>query len=101
MSIRYLKEVEHYRRKIGEMEKSHREALKKKDQDFERWIVSKEKHMQDEIDRRKNAEKKLEESTIENLDEMKSLQQQNAKVGEELVRKSTMVPPLTTCWYLV
>ena len=57
-------EIEQLKEKIHEMETVHSEALKKKAEEFERWITQKEKALEEEHLKRKSAEEKLEEISV-------------------------------------
>ena len=86
-------EIEQLKEKIQEMERSHAEALKKKAEEFERWITQKEKALEEEHDKRKQAETKLEEGTVANAEtEMQLVQQKsnNKALEAELDDKSSL-----------
>ena len=71
-------EIDQLKEKIQEMEISHAEALKKKAEEFERWITQKEKALEDEQEKRKLVESNLEESSVVNAEtELQLVQHQS------------------------
>jgi hypothetical protein len=71
-------EIDQLKEKIQEMETAHAEALKKKAEEFERWITQKEKALEDEQEKRKEVESKLEEISVVNAEtELQLVQHQS------------------------
>lgn len=56
------------KQKMESMEQNHQRVMKEKSRQFERWITSKEKALEDERKKLKEAESKLEEATVDKID---------------------------------
>ena len=80
-------ELEKLHDQIEAMKSDHREALKKKAQDFERWISQKEKLLEEEVCKRQEVEKNMEEAHVDIADLKKQLEQKDFKISslEEVV----------------
>ena len=80
-------ELEKLQDQMESMKNDHREALKKKVQDFERWISQKEKLLEDEICKRQKVERTVEEANVDIADLKKQLEQKDLRISglEEVV----------------
>ena len=80
-------ELEKLQDQMESMKNDHREALKKKVQDFERWISQKEKLLEDEICKRQEVERTVEEANVDIADLKKQLEQKDLRISglEEVV----------------
>merc|ERR1712223_782492 len=62
------------------LKEEHSTALKKKAEEFERWIGQKEQAIEEEVERRKEVEKDLETAKVEIADLNKQLEQKDTKI---------------------
>lgn len=71
-------EIDQLKERIQEMELAHQEALKKKTEDFERWITQREKTLEEEQERRKAVEARFEGLSVVNAEtELQLVQHQS------------------------
>ena len=73
-------ELEKLQGDIVSLKEEHAEALKKKAEEFERWIGQKEQSIEEEVERRKEVEKDLETAKVEIADLNKQLEQKDTKI---------------------
>ena len=62
------------------LKEEHSTALKKKAEEFERWIGQKEQAIEEEVERRKDVEKELETARVEAAELKKQLEQKDSKI---------------------
>ena len=73
-------ELEKLQKDIENLKEEHAAALKKKAEEFERWIGQKEQSIEEEVERRKEVEKDLETAKVEIADLNKQLEQKDTKI---------------------
>ena len=73
-------ELEKLQGDIVSLKEEHAEALKKKAEEFERWIGQKEQSIEEEVERRKEVEKDLETAKVQIADLKKQLEQKDTKI---------------------
>ncbi|XP_071750134.1 uncharacterized protein [Lepeophtheirus salmonis] len=67
--------IEELEKLILDLKNEHEDTLKKKSSDFEKWILQKEKQIEDEIDKRKSVEDSCERSNLDVIELQKQLEQ--------------------------
>ena len=81
MSIDATKlELEKLQGDMVTLKEEHTNALKKKAEEFERWIGQKEQSIEEEVERRKEVEKDLETARVQIADVKKQLEQKDTKI---------------------
>merc|ERR550532_2303105 len=81
MSIDATKlELEKLQGDMVTLKEEHTNALKKKAEEFERWIGQKEQAIEEEVERRKDVEKELETARVEAAELKKQLEQKDSKI---------------------
>ena len=80
-------EIEKLQKEIEDLKEEHTKNLRKKAQDFEKWIGQKEKIIEDEAKSRKKVEEKLQNSNVELANLGKILEQKETKIAnlEEII----------------
>ena len=80
-------ELDKLQEEIEQMKMDHQAVLKKKAQDFERWISQKEKVIEEEVHKRQVVEKTLEDARVDLADMEKQVEQKDYKISslEEVV----------------
>lgn len=80
-------ELDKLQEEIQQIKMDHQAVLKKKAQDFERWISQKEKVIEEEVHKRQAVEKKLEDAQVDLADMEKQVEQKDYKISslEEVV----------------
>ena len=73
-------ELEKLQGDMVELKEEHSTALKKKAEEFERWIGQKEQAIEEEVERRKDVEKDLETANVQVADLKKQLEQKDSKI---------------------
>merc|ERR1711935_678043 len=73
-------ELEKLQEDMVTIKDEHSTALKKKAEEFERWIGQKEQSIEEEVERRKEVEKDLETARVQIADVKKQLEQKDTKI---------------------